>query len=90
MRNDIEFKTDPRRQLQITTDDNYKCTFYIATPPYKATGRGRELTEGARRASGVHSLPRLHSTTHHLSPLIFLYNLLNSQASSKVTVIELF
>jgi membrane protease YdiL (CAAX protease family) len=32
----------PRRQLQITTDDNYKCTFFIATPPYRATGRGRE------------------------------------------------
>jgi hypothetical protein len=32
----------PRRQLQITTDDNYKCTFYIANPPYRATSRGRE------------------------------------------------
>jgi mRNA interferase RelE/StbE len=38
----IEALADPRRQLQITTDDNYKCTFYIATPPYRATGRGRE------------------------------------------------
>jgi hypothetical protein len=65
------FQTAPRRQLQITTDDNYKCTFYIANPPYRATSRGREWTEGARRASGVHSLPRRHSTTHHLSPLIF-------------------
>ena len=32
----------PRRQLQITTDDNYKCTFCIANPPYRATSRGRE------------------------------------------------
>ena len=35
-------KIVPRRQLQITTDDNYKCTFYIASPRYRATSRGRE------------------------------------------------
>ena len=38
----LKVSRDPRRQLQITTDDNYKCTFYIANPPYRATGRGRE------------------------------------------------